>query len=131
MLSLQRDVQPINQPEQTIRFGLNGVKNEFDAIENERSTTLCADFPEEVVGQLTLNKNEVLIFTTNSIFILDLDDCAYTEVIDCDIPNAKYISAVYHILEDCNQREVYWVDGVHELRKINIDKPEDCDFKVF
>ena len=75
MLSLQRDVQPINQPEQTIRFGLNGVKNEFDAIENERSTTLCADFPEEVVGQLTLNKNEVLIFTTNSIFILDLDDC--------------------------------------------------------
>lgn len=131
MLSLQRDVQPINQPEQTIRFGLNGVKNEFDAIENERSTTLCADFPEEVVGQLTLNKNEVLIFTTNSIFILDLDDCTYTEVIDCDIPNAKYVSAVYHILEDCNQREVYWVDGVHELRKINIDKPEECDFKVF
>lgn len=131
MLSLQRDIQCINQPEQTIRFGLNGVKNEFDAIENERSTILCAEFPEEVVGQLTVNNNEVVVFTENSIYLLNLDDCSYTQIIDCVIPNAKYVNAVYHVLQDCNQREVFWVDGVHELRKINIDKPEDCNLNVF
>lgn len=144
MQGLNTDFTPMTQPDNTYRYALNMVETtdvgEEYLLSNEESNQYCVDFEADVVGSIQLNNDEFVIFTLNSLWLFNSTNCTKQLIVECpNLNNQAEIVGVFKVLEDCNQREIYWTDGVNPNRMLNIDTAllgqneyaNTCDFNLF
>ena len=132
---LHTDNSPVDQPKDTYRFGLNGVRENEIGDENfsanEESNSPCGILPEGYfpIGKVYIGNGETAIFLVSpsenlsEIGILD-DKCLYTTHVNANLGFKinHQIDAVYRLRRGC-ERTIYWVDGLNKPRIFNFDKP--------
>jgi hypothetical protein len=135
MPGLNKDIDPKFLEPSNYTYALNSIQvsDEDIAINNitEPGNELCYSLLDghEVIGSVTLDTDEVLLFTTNNVEskIYIQNDCDITEIINADCLNFKkthFISAFFRIIKGC-ERVVYFTDGLNNYRSLNIDRIED------
>jgi hypothetical protein len=141
---LHTDNSPVDQPEGTYRFLLNGitqtVQGDRNFVSNEESNvqvaTLNSGNGYKVIGHLYIGERGIIVWSTNlndsssEIGLLDSSD-TYTVLVNT--PNGSNnlgfsqdypIDATYRVRRG-NEIVVYWVDGLHNARQFNIDKQQN------
>jgi len=133
-----KDASPIDQPQNSYRFVLNGIqetkKGDLNFIGNAESNVACAEFPENYVpiGKEYIGKGNTVIFlvnrdeTSSEIGILN-EYCRYKTIVNADLgfKITNQIDATFKLRRGCG-RTIYWVDGCNNPPMIfNLDKPED------
>ncbi len=119
---INKDISPFLQPENTHRFALNAIQEAFDGngytIQSEPGNELCTDL--NIKHATYISNNEQLIFTENTIGILN-KDCNYTELVNDNCLDINFpIQSEFRVRSGC-ERVVYWVDNMNPDRFINID----------
>jgi hypothetical protein len=134
---LHTDNSPQDQPKDTYRFGLNGVRESEIGDENftgnEESNEECAVFPDGYIpiGKEYMGNGYSVVFlvkedeTLSEIGIVD-DECNYETHVNTDLgfKVSKQIDATYRLRRGC-ERTVYFTDDENKPRIYNFDKPED------
>lgn len=131
-VGLHLDNSPIEQPENTCRFALNGVLNstqgDLYTYSKEQSNEVSYSLPEgyEFVGSIKLDNNNVILFSTNTttseIGLFNRGD--YQSLINTPCLNFQTNKAVrgkYRIIKGC-ERIIYFVDNYNTDKAINIDQ---------
>ena len=139
MQGLNLDHSFITQPENTYRYALNTINESAEGdlltMSNEQSNTLCLSLDEDILGSISLNKNEFVIFTNTKLYLFTPETCTATLIIECpELDIQPNVSGVYKLLPNCDEREIYWTDRVNPVRSINIDNTSeylDCDLNIF
>lgn len=127
-----------DQPKDTHRYGLNGLRESQEGDENfnsnEESNEVCADFGQGFIpiGKEYIGNGQSAVFLTNPaaqikdiIAILD-DECNYTVMVNANLGFSveKQIDATYRLRRGC-ERTIYFTDDLSKPRIYNFDKPED------
>jgi hypothetical protein len=128
---LHTDFEPLNQPQKTYKYMLNGIRQLSGAIENEKGTVLSHTFDtnKKIVGSYVLDKDRIICLagpsaSDSEIGVLD-NNGAYTLI--SNNPGLNFqISTIVKIEGKKNfkgQRIIYLVEknGVNPMRAINID----------
>lgn len=137
--ALHTDNSLINQPDGTIRFGLNTVNESHEGDRgfrmNEESNYECYEFPERYtpISDVYVGNGETIIFLASSVgdsmIALADRECNFTVLVDDTNQVEKFgfkvshqISATFRLRRGC-ERTIYWVDP--KPRTFVIEKPED------
>lgn len=133
MMGLYKDNHPLEQPEGTARFVLNGIKEGYDGnfndYQSEPSNELCFELDSgyKVIGSIYLNDGEKILFATNNtiskIILVDAY-CNITELVsnECLGFSTQYnITGEYRIRKGCN-RTIYWSDSFNSDKWLDIDE---------
>ncbi len=136
---LHTDNSPVAQPEGTIRFGLNGVRETENGDQsfgsNEESNEECAEFPDGFtpIGEEYMIRGQIAMFLTNpsanppDIIGIKDKDCNFHIHVQADLgfKLSHQIDATYRLRRGC-ENTIYWVDGDNNKPRVyNFDKPED------
>lgn len=127
------DGEHVNQPDGTYSFALNQIQKEEGFVENEEGFIANFIIPTDfiVLGNKYLTNNRYIAFLINldntqseiGIFTKISDtQQQYTSLVKTSLlefNKANPIKCEVRIRR--NQVHVYWVDGLHEARSINID----------
>lgn len=127
---LWTECNPIDQPEGTYRFMLNGLNGTQDGnenfVSNENSNVNLATSIQSLLGTCYLGNETNLIFSLrddddSEIGILNKDD-VYTSLIVANLGFliTNQIDAIMRV-RNANQRVVYFVDGNIDAKCVNID----------
>lgn len=131
---LHTDSSPVDQPQGTYRYALNGVDESHTGdqgfITTEGSSKKVNSYPNGSypIGDVYMSEGNSLVFLTNPstqrdyIGILDKDD-SFNVIVETSVLgfNIKHqIDATYRIRR-ANERFVYWVDGNGDAKNINLD----------
>lgn len=132
---LHTDNDPINQPERTNRFVLNGVNEAGDGqhqgLSNERAMIQCSNKPNgfEFIGDAYMKDDTAAVLLTNpttgknEIGIIGKDGI-YTTVVNTGVLGLridKQCQVKFRIRRG-NERVIYWVDGNKNARTFNFDR---------
>lgn len=141
---LHQDNIPENQPQQTLRFALNSVKEtqlgNKPARSVEEANEIYASLKEGYtpIGKVYIGSNRLIIFsvsqdnTVSEIGLLD-DNETYTALVNDsaspvdDKLNFKVeyqIDAIYRLRRGCDET-IYFTDNLNPPRYFNISQPED------
>lgn len=133
VMGMHKDNHPSEQPQGTLRFALNTIKEGFDGnfndYQSEPSNILCVQLDPgyKVIGSIYLNDGEKIIFATNNTIskILLLDSyCNVTELVsnDCLSFSTEYnILGEYRVRKGCN-RTIYWSDSFNPDKWLDLDE---------
>jgi len=89
--------------------------------QNEVGTTYMTEVPNEIWGQVNMERGESCIFSGEGEIGV-LSNGTYTKLYDnSELAFNSYIKGEYRLLNGCD-RIVYWNDGVNPDRVINLDK---------
>lgn len=116
-------------------YALNAVsRDNLQFITNDLGNELCVELDGNVIGSLYIDYDIYILFLDNNkIISLNLEKCEYTVLLHIDCLNfniAHQIKAAYTVLNDCNQRILYWTDNINPIRYYNLDTLEnitDCN----
>jgi len=108
-----------------VTFALNAqLENQIGHqlhYQNEVGTTYIAEVPDEIWGQVNMERGESCIFSGKGEIGV-LSGNSYTKLYDnSELNFISYIKGEYRLLNGCD-RIVYWNDGVNPDRVINLDK---------
>jgi len=132
VLGLNKDIHPSEQPKETIRFGLNAVKEDntgnYNNYQSEPSNKLCLELDSgyKTIGSIYLEDGDKVIFATDNItskIILLDSSCKATELVSntCLGFNTQYtITGEYRVREGCN-RVIYYCDNFNPDRFLDLD----------
>ena len=124
----------LNQPEGAMTFALNVVEEDGWKA-NEQGNLACYELPEGFtpIGQIFIDKNDTLLFLTNSDDTLSeiglaKNNCIYETLVRWDLGFKinNQISGSYRLRRGC-ERTVYFSTPTPMI--FNIDKPEDFKTK--
>lgn len=129
---LFKDTEPINQPENTLIFGLNGVNDSSEGslslVVNEPGNELCYSLSSgyRAIGAININNDDIIIFSTDGTNseIGITSECNYTALVNSTcLSFSEYfpIKGEFKIQAGCD-RMIYWIDGNNNDRSLNIDK---------
>lgn len=141
---LHQDNIPENQPNQTLRFALNSVKESqlgnrpARAVENANEIYASLKKGYTPIGKVYIGDNKTVIFSVSEDNMISeigiLDDNATYNVIVNDITSVgdnkltfktEYqIDAIYRLRRGCDET-IYFTDGFNPPRYFNISQPED------
>ena len=142
---INQDTSPEYQAEGTYLYALNAIKglDNLESLQNEPSNIECANIPSglSIIGSILI-KNEFVIFSTNDITsemgMFNPETCTYTKLpINCDLgfKRTNMVRGVSKVLDYCDERMIYWTDGLNPYRYLNIDRAievtECADLNLF
>ncbi|MDO7847630.1 hypothetical protein Q5H92_14775 [Hymenobacter sp. M29] len=126
------DFDPIDQPSQTYRRLVNGIRGLGGTIESEPGQELLSPLGDlKLLGHYTLGPDIVLFLsdgTTHQVTVLDSQD-QFQNILnhpDLNFSLAHRIS-VEGKLNFKGERVVYFADGYNPLRYLNLDSPPTVD----
>jgi hypothetical protein len=128
---LNTDFHPLEQPEGTYRYCINGVIQRGDKlfISTEQANIECGNLEGyTLIGHVYLENNTFAIFLTNGITsrISLLENCSITTLVEntCLGFNVKsQVEAKYRKRLGC-ERIIYFTDNLNPLRYYNLDREE-------
>lgn len=136
ILGLNQDVDPINQPEGTSPYILNGnLTDEYGAVTNERSATsfsvlhhLSQDYV--VIGEINLDNSDKVIFVVSPDFlgfgavVLIRADGSTVWLIEAFLGFyiTKLIQGEFKV-NNKGHRIIYWTDNFNPPRWLDVDSP--------
>lgn len=131
-LNLDFKIDSLNDGEYP--YALNTVsRDNLQFLTNDLSNEFCVDLEANIIGHLYIDYDTFILFMDNNEIIqLNVADCTYKVILSIPCLNFstyKQIKAAYTILNECNQRILYWTDDVNPIRYYNIDTLEtvtDC-----
>lgn len=140
---LHTDNSPQDQPKNTHRFGLNGVRESEVGDENfgsnEESNEPCSSLPDGFIpiGKEYIGNGQSAIFLTNPNALLpDIigitdDECNYETHVNANLgfQVSNQVDATYRLRRGC-ERTIYFTDNLNKPRTYNFDKPEDFQNNV-
>jgi len=132
-LGINRDYSPEFQQDGTYTFALNAMKSieNIEALQNEMSNRKCVDLPYKLIGAIFINDVFVVFLTDNinsEIGIFNPEQCSYTKLdVACNLnlSQSNLVRGVSKVLNYCNERIIYWTDGINPYRYLNIDRLDD------
>jgi hypothetical protein len=126
-MKLYLDSEPELQPKGTYRFALNQVDDSVNgsqgALATELGNTVYTILPGQVLGTLTIRRNETIVFIRGGI-IGNIRNNSFVELLnfpDLDFTNA--IKAEHRVINGCED-VIYFYDGANPDRFFNISRPE-------
>jgi hypothetical protein len=127
------DTDELNQPQGTIRFGLNSQleakEGSLNDVSSEEGNEICSELPEgyEIIGDSTLDNNDKLLILSNNITsIIGIQDCLcqFKVLIKSSCfgwKTYKPLDKVWRLKGGCS-RIFYITDGLNKIYNINIDE---------
>lgn len=115
-------------------YALNAVsRDNLQFLTNDLSNDFCVQLSGNVIGHVYIDYHTFIIFLDiNQIWKVNVDTCTHEVLLDLPCLNFNVnnqIRVAYTALNDCNQKILYWTDGVNPIRYYNIDTDEtitDC-----
>lgn len=150
---LNKDLSPINQPDNSYRDSLNLVQlsesGDFYSLTNEKGTvTECNTIPEgyKIVGNYTLENSRILFLNNpitqksqigevlkNGNYVRLVPSNSYTPSVDSGETDLGTIIQIDFGIDNVarklftGNRILYWVDNEHPIGYLNIDNPPTED----
>ena len=129
---LHTDFQPINQPDNTLRFALNSLNDSLDgglgSVISEHGNELCVSLDTEVIGIIAIADNEFAVFSVAAEYseIGLLKNCNYTIVVQSNCLNFSKDYPIKGVarVRNCD-RIVYWNDCNNPDRQFNFDNQDE------
>ena len=133
---IHTDNKPIAQPDNTIRYALNAIKESSEgdqtSYSNELGNIVCADLTIDTVeytpiGFISLPDNKTVLFlahpSSGEDKIVIQEDCELTTVLSHSCLNFSVNHQIHgfaRIRKGCN-RTIYFTDNYNPLRSIDLD----------